>query len=137
MPLEGQLLGVIDRRWEAGKVGARLTTEMFHHGAGRPVHVSTFSLAGDRGRRAAGHPTKLLNDMRRTFARNETNAGTPQHVTMKKGGWKSDAVFRRYAIVALDDMPEAMAQRGEARLAYPNPDSSRTIGCHSWCKCAE
>ena len=54
----------------------------------------------------------LLNrtphDFRRTAARNLIRAGVPQHVVMKLCGWKTDAMFRRYAIVDERDLRDAV-----------------------------
>ena len=47
-------------------------------------------------------------DFRRTAARNLIRAGVPQHVVMKLCGWKTDAMFRRYAIVDERDLRDAV-----------------------------
>lgn len=63
----------------------------------------------------------LLNrtphDFRRTAARNLIRAGVPQHVVMKLCGWKTDAMFRRYAIVDERDLRAAveMLAQGDNR----------------------
>jgi integrase len=40
-----------------------------------------------------------FHSFRRTAARDMIDAGVPQHVVMETCGWKTDAMFRRYAIV--------------------------------------
>jgi integrase len=48
------------------------------------------------------------HDFRRTAARNLIRAGVPQHVVMQLCGWKTDAMFRRYAIVDERDLRSAV-----------------------------
>jgi integrase len=50
------------------------------------------------------------HDFRRTAARNLIRAGVPQHVVMQLCGWKTDAMFRRYAIVDERDLRDAVAK---------------------------
>jgi integrase len=52
------------------------------------------------------------HDFRRTAARNLIRAGVPQHVVMKLCGWKTDAMFRRYAIVDERDLRDAVELLG-------------------------
>jgi integrase len=55
------------------------------------------------------HYTGLIfHDLRRSAARNLRSAGVPETVIMKIGGWKTNSVFRRYAIVNRDDIADAM-----------------------------
>ena len=56
------------------------------------------------------------HDFRRTAARNLIRAGVPQHVVMQLCGWKTDAMFRRYAIVDERDLRSAVAML--ARTAF-------------------
>ena len=51
---------------------------------------------------------RVPHDFRRTAARNLIRAGVPQHVVMKLCGWKTDAMFRRYAIVDERDLRDAV-----------------------------
>jgi integrase len=76
---------------------ARIVRHVFFTPAGFKIH----DLAGewDTARKAAGLPGRLVHDCRRTAARNMLRAGIPQAVAMQIGGWKTDSIFRRYAIV--------------------------------------
>lgn len=60
----------------------------------------------------------VFHDLRRTAARNLRRAGVPQELIMRIGGWKTDIVFRRYAIVDHSDLAVAMAklEENEARI---------------------
>jgi integrase len=69
---------------------------VFHRG-GEPL--SHYLGAWHEACRRAGLPGHIPHDFRRTAARNMLRAGIPQPVAMKIGGWKTDSVFRRYAIV--------------------------------------
>ena len=52
----------------------------------------------------------LKHDFRRTAVRNLETAGVPRSVAMKITGHKTEAVYRRYAIVSEQDMAEAVAK---------------------------
>lgn len=71
--------------------------------------------------KAAGVPGLYVHDLRRTGARNLRRAGVPESIVMKIGGWKTNDMFRRYAIVDSKDMAEAMRKlevsREEVRAA--------------------
>jgi integrase len=56
---------------------------------------------------AAGVPGRLPHDCRRTAVRNLERAGVPRAVAMALVGHKTEAVYRRYAIVAESDLHEA------------------------------
>ena len=48
-----------------------------------------------------------MHDFRRTAVRNLERAGVPRSVAMKMTGHRTEAVYRRYAIVSDNDLREA------------------------------
>jgi integrase len=67
----------------------------------------------------AAKTNKLFHSFRRTAARDKRATGTDSSVIMAMQGWKSDAMFRRYAIVNVADQRAALA-----RLAQHSPKST-------------
>jgi integrase len=57
--------------------------------------------------KAAGVAGRLRHDLRRTAARNLERAGVPRGVAMQITGHKTEAMYRRYAIVSEADHREA------------------------------
>lgn len=62
-------------------------------------------------RKAAGFPSRLMHDMRRTAARNLIRAGLSEGWAMSYTGHQTASVFRRYAII-----DEGMLREGGAKL---------------------
>lgn len=71
--------------------------------------------AWDKACREAGIPGKLRHDMRRSHARNLDRAGVPQSVAQKILGHKTDSVWRRYRIVADEDLQDAARRMSRPR----------------------
>jgi integrase len=84
---------------------------------------TTLMRVWDRVRKAAGCPDLLLHSLRRTSARSKRSAGVDASVIMAVQGWKTDSVFRRYAIVAIDDKREAFAKLEEYEKRQPLQNS--------------
>ena len=57
----------------------------------------------------------MPHDFRRTAARNLIEAGVPEQVAMKVTGHKSRESFRRYSIIAKDDVKMALGKVAESK----------------------
>lgn len=67
------------------------------HRWGKPI--VSIQKAWENARLAAGQPNRLVHDFRRTAVRNLERAGIPRSAAMKMVGHKTEAMYRRYAIV--------------------------------------
>jgi integrase len=61
----------------------------------------------------------IPHDLRRSAAKAARRAGVPESVVMAMGGWKTAAMFRRYAIVSSADQREAVAMIERKRAEAP------------------
>lgn len=82
------------------------------HRAGK--RIRSMRNAWDKACREAGLPGKLRHDMRRSHARNLDRAGVPQSVAQKILGHKTDSVWRRYRIVADEDLQDAARRMSQS-----------------------
>jgi integrase len=67
------------------------------HRWGKPI--TSLQKTWEKARAAAGQPHRLVHDFRRTAVRNLERAGIPRSAAMKMVGHKTEAMYRRYAIV--------------------------------------
>ena len=74
--------------------------------------------------RRAGLPGRILHDFRRTAVRNLERAGVPRSVAMKMVGHKTEAIYRRYAIVDEGMLRDAAAKLARAARAGQSPGQS-------------
>jgi integrase len=72
--------------------------------------VGDFRKSWKKACRAAGVPGGLVHDFRRTAVRNFERAGVPRSSAMKLTGHKTEAVYRRYAIVDGAMLKEAVVK---------------------------
>jgi integrase len=77
---------------------------VFHH-EGTPM--KSFWKAWSTACMVAGAPGRIPHDFRRTTVRNFERAGVPRSVAMKMVGHKTEAIYRRYAIVSDADLHAA------------------------------
>lgn len=108
IPLEGDLIQLIDRRQIARQFKANglvLTSAFIFHRLGEPIREFRKSWA--TACRLAG-VRRLFHDLRRSACRNMVAAGVAQVTAMQLSGHKTDSMFRRYAIVAENDMRAAL-----------------------------
>ncbi len=75
--------------------------------AGKRITESGFNKAWRKARVAAGCPSRIPHDFRRTAVRNLVRAGVPERVATQLTGHKTRAVFERYNIVSPGDLREA------------------------------
>lgn len=101
IPLTTGLQAIARERWE-GRDGA-----LVFHRRGRPLdpHLRPY---WRRACEKAGAKGLLIHDLRRSFAKRLRDAGVPESTVMAIGGWRSAAVFRRYAIVDEVSMARAL-----------------------------
>jgi integrase len=96
---------------------------VFTRANGRPV--KDVRRGWQRMTQAAGLPGLLVHDLRRSAAKAARAAGVPESVVMQMGGWKTAAMFRRYAIVSTADGLQAV-QLLEAARARVTATSTAT-----------
>lgn len=97
------------------------------HRQGKPIRY--FRRTWIRACRLAGLPDRLPHDFRRTAVRNLERAGVPRSVAMKLTGHKTESIYRRYAIVAEQDLKDGVAKL--AALHQRGEESRRTIATSS------
>jgi len=88
-----------------------ITPWVFHRADGSPIRC--LRKAWHTACRTAGCPGRILHDFRRTAVRNLERAGVPRSVAMAMVGHKTEAMYRRYAIVSASDLTRAARQLDE------------------------
>jgi integrase len=93
---------------ETAQKSTRQVIPWVFHRAG--VLIKDFRGAWQTACEAAGLPGRIPHDFRRTAVRNLERVGVSRSVAMKMTGHKTEAVYRRYAIVSESDLHEAAAK---------------------------
>jgi len=90
----------------------RIIPWVFPHLQGRSAGVRRQSLgkAWPTACKRAGVPGRIPHDFRRTAVRNLERAGVSRSAAMRMVGHKTEAIYRRYAIVSDADLHEASAK---------------------------
>lgn len=115
LPLTGELEQVIARARGRAKDADDL---VFRRADGQPLgdfHKAFYSAAERAGLGTDVH----VHDLRRSAARNLTNAGVPQHVIMQITGHRTASMFRRYAITVPQDLANAQTALAEHLAQQP------------------
>jgi integrase len=125
-PLIPELRQLLERRRELTRRCERaqgsIIPYVFHRYGKR---VRSIRKAWKTACRKAGVPWLLPHDLRRSAVRNLERAGVSRSVAMKLTGHKTEHVYRRYAIVAENDLREAgtklsVTLQDPARPALPS-----------------
>ncbi len=114
---EGRMFGMTPEL-RACLEGQRAATQAFQkkagvivpwvfHRSGRPIR--DFRGAWEAALIASGLPGRIPHDFRRTAVRNLERARVPRSVAMRMVGHRTEAIYRRYAIVSESDLHEAAA----------------------------
>jgi integrase len=107
------------------KETGQIIPHVFHR-RGRPI--KDFRGAWRSACRAAALPGRIPHDFRRTAVRNLERAGVPRSVAMKMVGHKTEAIYRRYAIVSESDLRAAAEQLHRATTQATPPRMGTIAG---------
>jgi integrase len=110
-----ELSNLLRAQWEQARFLELSTGQsipwVFHwndRGSLKEIHPKVLYRRWKEACRKAGVPTRIPHDFRRTAVRNLERAGVPRSVAMKLTGHKTEAVYRRYAIVCEADLTEGL-----------------------------
>lgn len=70
---------------------------------------------------AAGNPSRMFHDLRRTGVRNLIRVGVPDKTAMAINGHKTRSVFDRYNIISEGDLKDAAAKLAAYLKSKPQP----------------
>ena len=106
-PLAEVLRDQRERTTDLERATGQIIPSVFHRN-GRPIR--SYARAWRAACKRAGHPDRLVHDLRRTAVRNLERAGVSRSVAMKLTGHKTEAVYRRYAITSASDLAEGVSK---------------------------
>jgi integrase len=117
LPVYGEMIprlaaALTGRRQQARRTKQFPSPWLFHDEQGQPI--LSFYKAWKAACKRANVPDQLFHDLRRSAVRNMERAGIPRSVAMKISGHKTEAVYRRYAIVSEQDIADAGARLEQA-----------------------
>jgi integrase len=104
-PITAALRDILERR-EAAKVKE---CALVFHRDGTPIHRRLFSKQWTEACTTAGVKDRIPHDMRRSAVRQLERARVPRQVAMRLVGYRTESIYRRYAIVSEADVHHAGA----------------------------
>ncbi len=94
------------------KATGRIIPWVFHHNGER---IGEYLGSWRSAITKAGLAGKIPHDLRRTAVRNLERACVPRSVAMKLVGHKTESIYRRYAIVAKQDLVDGLKRLADYR----------------------
>jgi len=96
------------------------------------VQIKSYYGSWRKACKEAALPGRIPHDFRRTAVRNLEQAGVSRSVAMKLTGHKTEAIYRRYAIVSESDLSEAVTklQRLKELKAKPQTVTATVTSAH-------
>ncbi len=98
---------------------------VFHHRYGKTI--SDYHGSWRKATKALGMAGKIPHDFRRTAVRNLERAGVPRSVAMKLVGHKTESIYRRYAIVAKQDLVDGLKRLADYRAGLSKGPAEQKV----------
>jgi integrase len=108
------LVALLERQLASGEP---VSSAHVFHNAGRPIPYETWNDARIKATTAA-RVEAITHDLRRTAVRNLERAGVSRSVAMSLTGHKTEAVYRRYAIVDSSAQREGVAKLAKSQVGH-------------------
>ena len=97
---------------------------MFHHNGKRIVE---YRKSWQTTTEKVGLVGRIPHDFRRTAVRNLERAGVPRSVAMKLVGNKTESIYRRYAIVARQDLVDGLKRLADYRASLDKTPAAQKV----------
>ena len=122
--LEAMLRRQRERTDALQKETGRIIPWVFHHNGKRIVEYrKSWQTATEK----VGLAGKIPHDFRRTAVRNLERAGVPRSVAMKLVGHKTESIYRRYAIVARQDLVDGLKRLADYRATLDKTPAAKKV----------
>jgi len=102
----------------------RIIPWVFHRNGER---IKEFKNGWRKAVKRAGMVGKIPHDFRRTAVRNLERAGVPRSVAMKLVGHKTESIYRRYAIVARQDLADEIKRLADYRATVDKTPAEQKV----------
>jgi integrase len=89
--------------------------------------VKDFRVAWRKAVKASGTAGRIPHDFRRTAVRNLERSGVPRSVAMKLVGHKTESIYRRYAIVARQDLVDGIKRLADYRAGIDKSPAEQKV----------